>query len=222
MKDPYYNRSEVSNSDLSWIKKYWQMQDEIIDAEKAYRFGTLLDCMITEPQKVNHYKLTCAGQFYTNAEFELAEQMKRSFYRDQLASHLARNSDFQKVSVRKDFPIHHRGVDFTLNVRCKWDLYAHHRVRLSGDIKSTTATTQKQFVDACDYFDYFRQRAWYMDIEGHEKDVIIGVSKVNLQVFKVAISKGDAYYQKGKAQYEQLAFRWWQMFGEDKNFLTNH
>lgn len=197
------------------------MQDQIIDAEKAYRFGTLLDCMITEPHKVNAYKLTCSGLTYSSAEFELAEKMKRSFYRDQLASDLARHSDFQKVSVVKEFPIHHRGVDFTLDVRCKWDLYANHKVGLSGDIKSTTATTQKQFIEACDYFDYFRQRAWYMDIEGHDKDVIIGVSKVNLQVFHLPISKGDKYYQKGREQYEQLAFRWWTMFGENKNFINS-
>lgn len=212
-KDPYYSRPEVSNSDLSWLKKYWQCQDEIIDFEQAYRFGTLIDCMITEPEKIDYFKFTCSGVQYSKEEFEIAKAMKYSFYCDPLASMLAKNSDMQKVSIRKGFEIEHRGFSFQLDVRCKWDLYAWHKIRLAGDIKSTTATTQKQFEAACEYFDYFRQRAWYMDIENTDKDVLIGISKKNLQVFKIPITRGDKYYQKGKEQYQELSFRWWQLFG---------
>ena len=77
VKDPYYSRPEISNSDLSWLKKYWMPQEEIIDVEKAYRFGTLIDCMITEPHKINYFQLTCAGVKYTADEFALAEENKK-------------------------------------------------------------------------------------------------------------------------------------------------
>jgi hypothetical protein len=212
VKDPYYTLPEVSNSDLSWLKKYWMLQDEIIDLEKAYRFGTLIDMMITEPEKVNYFALTCAGQQYSADEFALAEEMKKAFWRDEFCAMMAKHSEFQKVSVRKDFPVEFDGFTFSLNVRCKWDLYAMPKLRISGDIKSTTATSQKQFEDAVRHFDYDRQRAFYMDIEGVDNDMLIGISKVNKKIFKVPVKRGGDLYNSGKAKYQELAFRYWYLF----------
>ena len=59
MKDPYYDRSEISNSDLSELKRqlYGGMGIDPVHA----KFGNLIDHMITEPKKVDYFKLTCAG-----------------------------------------------------------------------------------------------------------------------------------------------------------------
>jgi hypothetical protein len=211
-RDPYYQMPEVSNSDLSWLKKYWMMHDEVVDVEKAYRFGTLIDCMITEPHKVNYFNLTCAGVQYSAEEFNLAEEMKKAFWRDEFCSTIARHSEYQKISVRHEFPVEHDGFSFTLNVRCKWDLYAMPKLNMSADIKSTTATTQKQFEDAIRYFDYDRQRAIYMDIEGVDKDMLIGISKVNKKVFKVPVVRNGDLYNSGKSKYQELAFKYWYLF----------
>jgi hypothetical protein len=213
-KDPYYGRPEVSNSDLGELKKYWMPQQIIYDVEKAYRFGTLIDCMITEPFKIDYFRLTCAGNTYSKDEFMLAEEMKKSFYRDAFCKMLADNSEYQKVSVNSKFMIEHDGFKFSLPVRCKWDLFAMPKLKISGDIKSTTAETQKQFEDACHHFDYFRQRAWYMDIENVDNDMLIGISKKNRKVFKVPVRRGDENYNEGKAHYQELAFRWWYLFGD--------
>ena len=35
--DPYYNRSEVSNSDLGWLKKQF-LPTEVTDPTEAYKF----------------------------------------------------------------------------------------------------------------------------------------------------------------------------------------
>lgn len=217
-KDPYYFREEVSNSDLSQLEKYWQPDDIIYDLEKAYRFGTLIDCMITEPHKVNYFKLTCGSYFYSKEEFKLAEEMKVAFYRDPFCKLMAEHSEYQKVSIRHAFPIEYYGVRFHLNVRCKWDLYAKPKLDMSGDIKSTMATTQSQFEAACHHFKYFRQRAWYMDIEEVDSDMLIGISKVNKKVFKIPIKRGDAKYNEGRLQYQELAFKWWYLFGN----LSHH
>jgi hypothetical protein len=208
-KDPYYGRDEVSNSDLSWLKKYWQPVSQNYDLEKAYRFGTLIDCMITEPHKVNYFKRTCVGEQYTNDEFSLAEEMKQSFYRDEFCATLVKYSEYQKVSIRHQFQIDYQGFDFSLNVRCKWDLFAMPKLKISGDIKSTTATSQKQFEEVVRYFDYDRQRAWYMDIEGVTNDMLIGISKINKKVFKVPVVRGAELYNSGKVKYQELAFKWW-------------
>ena len=211
-KDPYYFRKEVSNSDLTWLKKYWQPDRVVYDIEKAYRFGTLIDCMITEPHKINFFKGTCAGNQYTKEEFELAYEMKKSFYRDEMCKTLSAHADFQKVSILHGFPIEFEGFKFTLNVRCKWDIHALLRLGMTADIKSTTAETQKQFEEACHHFQYFRQRAYYMDIDGVNRDLLIGISKKNCKVFKVPIQRGDANYLEGKAQYQDLAFKWFTLF----------
>lgn len=216
-QDPYYGRDEVSNSDLSWLNKYWQSNSVVYDIEQAYRFGTLIDCMITEPFKINYFKHTCAGNLYTTDEFALAEEMKKAFYRVEFCAALAKHSEYQKVSVKPKFPITYCGFTFYLNARCKWDLYAMPKLRISGDIKSTTATTQKQFEDACHHFQYFRQRAWYMDIENVNKDMLIGISKKNCKVFMVPIQRGDANYKEGKEQYQELAFKWWYLFEQFEN-----
>lgn len=186
--------------------------------EKAYAFGTLIDCMITEPFKINYYKFTCASYQYTKADFDLAEEMKKSFYRDPLCAQLAQHSTFQKISLKNNFPITYDGLSFNLDVRCKWDLFISN-YDMSGDIKSTTATSQKQFEEAVRYFDYDRQRAWYMDIEGRCNDMLIGISKINCKVFKVPIKRDGELYKSGKEKYQGLAFKHWYLFGNitDKN-----
>lgn len=217
MKDPYYGRPEVSNSDLSALKKYWQPEHIVYDIEQAYRFGTLIDCMITEPFKVDFFRFTCAGEQYRREDFERAEEMKKAFYRDPLCALMAKRSSFQKVSIRPVFPIRYGSFSFTLPVRCKWDLFVNE-YDMSGDIKSTTATTQKQFEEAVRHFDYDRQRAWYIDIEGRSNDMLIGISKVNFKVFKVPTKRGSDLYNSGRAKYEELAFKYAYLFGDVRNF----
>lgn len=212
--DPYYSRKEVSNSDLSSLKEMLYPKPSFGDKQYAYAFGTLLDCMITEPEKVDYYSLTVDGQYkdyrFTAADFELAKEMKKSYMKDSFCKMINENADFQSISVSHDFPIVHNEFEFQLSagVRCKWDLLVR-KWNMGGDIKSTMAKTQKEFEQACDHFDYFRSRAWYMDIEGTNRDMLIGISKVNQNVFKIPITRGDKLYNYGKAQYQDLAFKYW-------------
>jgi hypothetical protein len=210
MQDEYFSRAEVSNSDLSWLAKYWMPQQQIYDIEQAYRFGTLVDAIITEPFKVNYFKCTVDGVQYTQPEFDKATAMKKAFMSDPLCNRLLQLSSMQHImSEQKTFS--HNETDFQLNVRCKWDLWLPGQ-NYGGDIKSTTATTQKQFEAACMHFHYDRQRAWYMDIAGSNQDILIGISKVNNQIFKLPIKRGDKFYSSGKEKYLDLAFKWWYLF----------
>lgn len=212
--DQYYSRSEVSNSDLSSLKELLYPKPVFGDKEQAYAFGTLLDFMVTEPRKVDYYNLSVDGQYahypFTISDFELAIEMKKSFYKDAFCKMIADNADFQSISISHDFPIVHNEFEFQLSdgVRCKWDLLVR-KWNMGGDIKSTMAKTQKEFEQACDFFDYYRSRAWYMDIEGTDRDMLIGISKVNQQVFKIPITRGDKLYSYGKSQYQELAFKYW-------------
>ena len=215
MPDPYYLRPEVSNSDLSELQKYWLPESRIIDLEKAYAFGSLIDAMITEPTKLDYFKLTCEGYQHTSEDFERAAEMKKAFYRDAFCANMVKQCIFQKVSAKPNFKINYDGFEFELPVRAKWDLFCEN-FDLGGDIKSTACTTQKQCEECVRYFEYDRSRAWYMDIENRSNDILIFISKVNYKIFKIPVKKGGEIYNTGKAKYQELAFRYWYLFGDIK------
>jgi len=114
------------------------------------------------------------------------------------------------VTENKEFEY---AVPFSLPVRCKWDLWMAG-FNWGGDIKSTVATTQKQFEEACRHFDYDRQRWWYMNIAGSAQDILIGISKKNFKIFKLTIRRGDEFWKSGREKALELAFRYWQLFGK--------
>lgn len=200
--DPYYGRPEVSNSDLSELGKMLYGRD-CIDPTEAYAFGSLLDAMITEPERIDYLHELFDGS--PAKDFKRARKMAEVFLNDKSVATLIQGCDFQKISIkRREFKV--GPLRFELDCRCKWDFFGQH---ISGDIKTTTATSQKQFDAACQFFDYDRQRAWYMDLEGRDVDVLIGISKVNFKIFKRVIRKGDAFYNRGVEKYTELAYKYW-------------
>lgn len=215
IKDPYYERPEVSNSELGAIEKYWMPQSYIIDLEAAFHFGNLLDAMITEPAQVDYFKQTIAGVKINKEEFEKADKMKKVFFADPFCKKLVAQCTMQKVTVKHDWLIVYQGFKFSMNMRCKWDFFAE-RIDLSGDLKTTAATTQKQFEESLFHYNYDRQAALYMDLEGKSNFIFIGISKVNFKIFKVIVKRFDSTYNSGKAKYEELAFRYWYLFGDIK------
>lgn len=208
-RDNYFDSSEVSNSDLGNLDKVLHPERYTIDAADAYRFGTLFDAIATEPENVNHHTLSVGEYKYSHDEFKLAQAMHKSLMLDALGAHMVNHAEKQVV-MKRVMQFDYQGLNFELPVRCKWD-FLFEKLLLGGDLKSTTATTQEQFIAACKHFKYDRQRAWYMDIAGTSKDVLIGVSKkAPHKVFKLHIERGDDFYESGKAQYTELSF-WWKI-----------
>jgi hypothetical protein len=70
--------------------------------------------------------------------------------------------------VNKGQRFQYGNFEYTLDTRCKWDWWLP-TYGFGGDLKSTFASTQKQFDEAIDFFDWDRSRAWYMDIAGSGK-----------------------------------------------------
>lgn len=203
----------VSNSDLGWLEEQFMSYQMKIDLEKAYANGTLIDAMITEPHKVDYFKLSVEGEKYqySSDEFEAAKEMKKAFYKDPFCAAFVKQCKFQHISYQPDFKIQLDGFEFSLPAKCKWDLFRPD-IDLSGDIKSTACTTQKQVEEALRHFNYDRSRAWYMDLENRNNDILIFISKVNFKVFKVPVKRGERIYNEGKAKYQELAFKWWTLF----------
>lgn len=209
--DPYYGRPEVSNSDLSELKKYFSPPSYAMDLEDAYRFGNLVDAMITEPERVDHLKKQVDGVQFKDDEWNLSYDMLKAFRNDPICAQYLKMASGQSVFTNPDFKITFDGFEFSLPVRCKYDLW-FEIIKSGSDIKSTAATTQKQFEDACKYFDYDRQRAWYMDITGAKQDMLIGISKKNKKIFKLPITRDSNFYKEGKEKYQELAFKYWMLF----------
>lgn len=203
--DSYYQRSEVSNSDLSKLKQVLYPRD-MPDPTQAYRFGNLIDAMITEPERVDYFQKCCDNDVFSDSDWRIAERMKAAFWSDSLCENLMKGVETQKVMVKRR-ALSFKGYDFELDVRCKWDGWRPD-LGYGFDIKSTSAQTQNEFETAARYFDYPRQRSWYMDIAESNFDVLIGISKKNFKVFKIAIKRGDSFYREGYEDYINLAFRY--------------
>ncbi len=203
--DTYFQRTEVSNSDLSKLKNEL-FPKNMPDPTNAYKFGNLIDAMITEPERVNYFKRSCDEDVFDKETWLTACKMKAAFWDDQLCQSLMAGVETQKIMIKQQ-SMNYRGISFELGVRCKWDGWRSD-LNYGFDIKSTAAETQAQFEAAAKFFDYPRQRAWYMDIAGSDYDILIGISKKNRKIFKIFIKRGDSFYREGYEDYINLAFRY--------------
>lgn len=213
--DSYFSRTEVSNSDLTELKNYLYPRIQYGDKEKAFKFGTLVDALITENDRVRYDKLMVDDIVYSKEEFELGiamrDALRREARRDPFLAQVLLKSDTQRFMVNKNQTFQYGNFEYTLDTRCKWDWWLPD-FGFGGDLKTTFAESQKQFDEAIDFFDWDRSRAWYMDIAGSRQDFIYAISKKNLKIFKHFITgREHPSYKRGKEKYEELAFKWWQL-----------
>ena len=145
--DEYYNRTEVSNSDLTELKNMLHpvpMPPGVKEA--AFRFGSLVDAIITEPDRVNYYQLTVDDEQYTDDEFRHAKEMYRSLRmtarHDPFLAKVLEEAETQRFMVNQAQAFEYGGFPFSLDTRCKWDwwLPLYH---FGGDLKTCAASTQK-------------------------------------------------------------------------------
>lgn len=213
MSNPnYYERSEVSNSDLTSLKNLLHPRLQYGDRETAFRFGSLVDAIITEPERVDYYMHTVDDVQYTEDEFRHAREMNRSLRcearQDAFLAKVLETAETQRCMYNRRQVFTYGGFTFYLDTRCKWDWFLSP-FNFGGDLKTTFAATQKEFEEAVDFFDWDRSRAWYMDIAQSERDFIYAISKRNCCVFKKFIKRDDPIYQRGREKYEELAFQYW-------------
>src|ERR1017187_1925865 len=97
-QDPYFLRKEVSNSTLSEVDKL--LRGDFSPAPlAAYAFGTLIDAIVTEPEKVNYLNYSVEGcdWNFTSNDFDTARRMQIAFMSNTLALSLYNQSEFQVV-----------------------------------------------------------------------------------------------------------------------------
>ena len=97
--DTYYLRSEVSNSDLTALKELLHPRLQFGSRDEAFRFGNLVDAVITEPSRVNYFRFTVDDTQYTEDEFRHAIEMQKALRmearRDPFLAHVLHTAQTQ-------------------------------------------------------------------------------------------------------------------------------
>mgnify|MGYP004450289301 FL=1 len=116
--DKYFRRSEVSNSDLTALKQVLHpgLTFDPVARDKAFRMGTLVDAVITEPNRVDYYALTVDDEQYTNEEFNKAKWMHKCLrdyaYKDKFLAVVLAEFSAQKVMVNQQQQFTYGGFEF--------------------------------------------------------------------------------------------------------------
>ena len=126
--DHYYSRSEVSNSDLTALKFALNPQLNFVKEEnkrKAFHLGTLVDALVTEPEKCNHYAMTVDDEKYTEKDWKWGLDrlavLKKQATKDRFLDFVLKNAVGQKTFINPRMKMEYQGFEFELPVRCKFD-----------------------------------------------------------------------------------------------------
>ena len=189
--DEYYNRPEVSNSDLTELKNLLHPRMQFGDKEAAFRFGTLVDAIITEPARVNYYQFTVDDVQYTEEEFYHARQMNAALRseakRDPFLAKVLELADTQRFMVNKQQRFEYGGFPFHLDTRCKWDWFLSD-FNFGGDLKTTFASTQKEFEEA------LKKRNKIVANLPELKDTFLTTSGFDFEEYKIIIPFFFVFY----------------------------
>lgn len=192
----YYDLPHVSNSNLKALRARINAIEN--GNPEAYKFGSLVDQLITEPEKD-------ISPSYALDVINKAAKMRDAALSQKTIKLLVANIKFQYIVIRESFKI----GDITLRMKCKFD-GIHWAFSLGVDIKSTACTTLKAFIESIFHFDYDQQAALYMDLAKIDRFWIIGISKCKKpKVYNFVVIRGDKTYLSGLNKYTYLAGKWY-------------
>ena len=197
---PYVSNSDLSNSIARPVYG---------DSTKAFAFGTLVHASILEPHRLSHSDETIDGE--PAEDFQQAHSMMWAFWNNKICAEFHTGCKYEVETFKENTRFEHEGKKFTMNCKCKYDLW---NGEYGGDIKTTSAETDAQFLASVEKFDYARARVFYSKVSGAKKDLIIGISKKNFKVFLVFMKEGDYLWQTGEKRLGEIAFNYW-----NKNLL---
>jgi hypothetical protein len=193
----YYDHHYISNSDLKKLRKILdpKFQDPA-DLEAIFEFGNLVEDVILQPHQAN----------WQHKDIELAKQMCCTFSNDSICNSLLFVTDFRRQHEW------YRTDRFGVPARCKMDGDSK-KLDLVFELKGLSVTTEHSFEEAIDRFDYDQGLAWYLDVSGYKRALIVGVSKKTPErLFKRLIDRDHYYYKRGIAKVNKSIKLWKEMF----------
>ncbi|MEM6297313.1 MAG: hypothetical protein AAF740_01350 [Bacteroidota bacterium] len=174
-----------------------------IDPERLkeiFAFGSLLDAMITEPERVEATTRTLyddTGEILTFDvdTYQHSKRLANSFWDHPLMRPLCDGIQFQKEIYRLNF---HGG-----KARCKFD-GLHKRLGIGLEIKGLAVSSMKALLNSIELLDYDRGAAWYMDLAKIDCMLLACIRKDGNGVLPFVIKRNDPVYLSGKIKYLYL------------------
>lgn len=197
-KDYYFNHVKgLSNSGLTRVEDWLKGQMDKPIPEKAFRFGSLVDAMLTQPEELD--------EDATDMELLSAIKVKNAILAHPLGRTLLTYAEPQAI-VTNEILVDFEGIEKRVLAKCMLDGYLP-KFGIGKDDKTTAARSQAQFESSIDRFNYDRQAYWYMEIAELDRFVFIGASKTRIgEVFIKIIKRGDPLWLSGKEKASALAY----------------
>ena len=172
----------ISNSELKRLYKIaGGAFNEPENLDRIFEFGTLVHALLFEPRKAN----------LLDPDIELARKMAYTFMTDPMCNRIMSVAD-----IRYEHEFYRYDI-FGFNGKCKVD-FGSKMLDTAGEFKSLSCTTQRQFEESIDRFDYDQGAAWYIHTAQRRRCFIAAVSKKDPeQIFKKLVEKGDPIYNRG-------------------------
>lgn len=197
-KEFYFNHVEgLSNSGLTKVEEWLEGKMDQPKPESAFRLGSMVDAMLTQMDELTDDA--------TDEELIKAMKLSDAIKRHPLAKVLIDQCEPQAI-VSNVVKVNYQGFELDVPAKAMYDGLLL-KMKIARDDKTTSARTEKQFLDAFERFNYDRQAYWYMEIAGLDKMVFVGASKPKPgEVFIHIVKRGDKYWQQGKDKANFLAY----------------
>lgn len=186
-EDSYYNEKRVSYSFLKHLENVRIGKSSFMKSDfKPFVLGRCFEDMFTDRFNVNRYLDLTADELTmvsTWCETAKCDANIKAVYIDSVPE------------IQKE----HNKVWNGLNWKCKTDAELSNEV---FDLKTTSAKTEKEFLQACEKFGYFGQGYVYLELTGAKAYTLFGVSKKVNEVFTIQLSKEQI--EAGKEEVERL------------------
>lgn len=173
----------ISNSEFTKLmRRAGYGVDEPQNLDRIFEFGILFEDLLLQPRKAN----------LDDPDLELAKEMVLTARRDIMLYRMMSMPDFR---VQHEF---YRHDVYGLMGRCKTDGDSR-MLQIMLELKGLAVSTENEFREAIDHFNYDRAAAWYINCTHIPRQLIVGVSKkAPDRIFKQLITKDDAIYKEGE------------------------
>ena len=194
----YFEHGYISNSELKRLKSDLSGVPIYPDnIQEHFDFGTLCHQLILERHKAD----------YNHPLYEVAAEMRDTFLDDDLCRMLLHAPD-----AKKEHEFYKQDL-MGVPARCKMDLSSRHLSTIL-EFKGLGITTEKQFFQAIYRFDYDQGAAWYLEVTGFQRLIIVGVSKKKTdRLFKVLIDRDHPIYESGIQKAREWVEKYTETYG---------
>ena len=178
----------IRNSYLSTIYRALTGQAQFMGKEEYLKFGGELHKRDLQPH--------LEKEILTEAQELMLEAMLDKLRSDAQWQNVKRGANLEIVDFVEIAGVRIRG---TIDVD-------QFRVKHGDDLKSTSCTSEKQFLEASRKYGYFRQAWVYTQMKGYKSFGFTGIQKKEKdpKIFRFTVQDFKEYYQEGEEQARML------------------